>query len=385
MVTCKVSKMASKFQAVSLKDYEAEARKYLSADGLMFYASGSDGEDTLRDNLKAARRYRLRPRVLINVSSVDTSSTILGHPINFPVCVSPSAWHRFAHIDAELTTAKGASEAGVAMAMSSVSSTPSIHLTSSYPNGLFFMQAYVLNSNELQKAMLRDLKENGFKAVVLSVDNVVTSNRRKQFSPSMMEKLHSKEMRLINYLQTEEMRQAEARGGQSYLKAFNHQAHGAPPASLAYIQFVKEASDLPVIVKGILTGKAARLAVENGADAVWISNHGGRQLDFTPSTLDVLSEVVNAVQGSNAEIYIDSGFRTGTDVFKALAMGANAVFIGRPVLWGLAVSGSNGVRDVLEILRDELKLCMALCGCPNVKAISKKHVISENSYLAAKL
>ncbi|KAJ8041677.1 Hydroxyacid oxidase 1 [Holothuria leucospilota] len=388
MVTFRISKMTSQFRAVSLDDYEVEARKYLPADGLAFYTSGSDGEETLRDNTKAARRYRLRPRVLINVSTVDTSSTILGHPVNFPVCVSPSAWHKFAHTEAEMASAKGASEAGVAMTLSSVSTTSKEHLTSSYPNGLFFMQAYVLRSEKLQQVMLRDLKENGFKAVVLTVDCQVLSNRRKQFSSSLTEKVVSKEMRsfrLINYLVTDEMREAEAQGGGFWIQTLFHQAHGAAPTSLEYIQFVKAVSNLPVIVKGILSGKAARLAVENGADAVWISNHGGRQLNFTPSTLDVLSEVADAVKGSSAEVYIDSGFRTGTDVFKALAMGAKAVFIGRPVLWGLAVAGSNGVRDVLEILRDELKLCMTLCGCPNIAAISKSHVISESSYLATKL
>lgn len=374
------------FKAVSLSDYEEEARKRLPADALTFYASGSDGEVTLKENNISARRYRLRPRVLQNVSHVDTSSTILGHPVAFPICVSPSAWHKFAHINAEKETARGAAKAGVAMTVSSVSTVANKHITASNPDGLFFMQAYVMKNRRLQRLMLTNLKEYGFKAVVLSVDCPVISHRRKQFGAEMLGRIESEEMKVINYLQDDpDVKKAYKDGPKAFSNYFFNQVHDSSPVDPEFIRVIKSYSKLPVVVKGILTGKIARLAADHGADAVWVSNHGGRQLDFTPSTLDVLQEVVEAVKGTNTEVYVDSGFRTGTDAFKALALGAKTVFVGRPVLWGLAVKGSDGVCDVLRILQNELAQCMALCGCPNIASISRTHVVAENAYLGSKL
>ncbi|KAJ8042052.1 Hydroxyacid oxidase 2 [Holothuria leucospilota] len=180
--------MTSQFRAVSLGDYELEARKYLSADGLLFYGSGSDGEETLRDNTKVSRKYRLRPRVLINVSTVDTSSKILGHPINFPICISPSAFHRFAHIEGEMASAKGKSFIEMKRITDELKTYRPWHLPLGLLLAFHHIKAYVMKSKELQMAMLRDLKKNGFKGVVLSVDCPVVSTRRKQFGPSMMEK-----------------------------------------------------------------------------------------------------------------------------------------------------------------------------------------------------
>lgn len=358
----------------------------MDGDAIGYINSGSDGENTFRENTASAARYRIRPRVLQGISEVDTTSSILGYSIPFPICVAPTACHRLTNHQAELATAKGVTSAGVVMTLSSVASVRSKEVMSSFPNGLFFMQANVVKDKKLHELMLREAYSQGHKAIVLSVDCAVLSKRRQEASPTLIQRFCMIDTLPINYLQNEEgIQRAWDRGPSAFRDYFMDQTYESTPVDLSIIRWIKRCSKLPVITKGILSGKAARQAVENGADAVWISNHGGRQLDFTPTTLDVLPEVVEALKGTNTEVYIDSGFRSGSDVFKALALGAKCVFVGRPILWGLAVRGPDGVRDILEIMRDELKLCMLLSGCPDIKSITRNHVIKERNYLSAKL
>ncbi|PIK57396.1 putative hydroxyacid oxidase 1 [Apostichopus japonicus] len=234
----------------------------MGGDAIAFYNSGSDGEETLKENRFSSTRYRIRPRIMRGISHVDMTSSILGHSITFPVCVAPSAWHRFANLKGELETAKGVTifhcrcyNAGVVMNLSSVATVRTEEVTSSFPDGLFFMQCYCLGNKRLQELMLREAKRQGFKAIVLSVDCSVISKRRKQFGPSMLERINS-EMLPINYMQNEESsRRAEEEGPAAFLEYFMNMAHGATPVGLDFIRWIKDTSELPVITKGILTGR----------------------------------------------------------------------------------------------------------------------------------
>ncbi|PIK57394.1 putative hydroxyacid oxidase 1, partial [Apostichopus japonicus] len=217
-------------------------------------------------------------------------------------------------------------------------------LSSTYPDGLFLKQTYILKNNNLMRLAMQEAEASGFKAIVITVDSVVRPQHRTlplKDSEFLMTLLSKEENQMVNYIfeEDEESYRAYKEGPLGLTKYMVRQGIRDTPMDIGVIRWVKSVvPNMKVIVKGILTGKAAREAVDNGADAVWVSNHGGRQLDSVPAALDVLSEVVDAVKGTQAEVYIDSGFRTGNDVFKALALGARAVFIGRPVLWGLSVN-----------------------------------------------
>ncbi|XP_022091355.1 hydroxyacid oxidase 1-like [Acanthaster planci] len=361
----KVEKMATLSKPTCLKDFELFARKSLPEPAYVYYRSGSHREQTLRDNELAFQRYRLRPRVLRDVSHRDVRTTLLGQEIAFPVAVAPTAMHCFAHIEGELATARAAKAVGTGMVLSvGTTSTMEDVATASSPNGLLWAQFHLFPDFDIARSIVRKAEENGYRALVLTIDCPVaqrTMGKSLKFPPGKG---------LANFPDT-----AGSCMGQKIAN---------DSATWKDIGWLHSITSLPIVLKGILTGEDAREALKHDIAGIVVSNHGGRNLDGSLATIDTLSEVVEAVRGSNIEVYLDGGVRRGTDVLKALALGARAVFIGRPVLWGLAYDGEGGVRKVLEMIRDEFSLAMALSGCSSVSDITPDLVVKQTSY-AAKL
>jgi len=324
-------------------------------------------------------RLRIRPRVLRGISQVDLSTTILGERITLPVGIAPTATQKLAHPDGERATARAAAKTGTCMILSTVGSMSLEEVTNVAPNSLRWMQLYVLSSQEMTKSIVQRAEKEGYKAIVMTVDATVRGKRQRDVSnhsfllPYLMDIPNIEPAKVTDAKSSSNFEQNKQ---QSSGFVFDTFAKSLFDMSITFetIQWLKNITKLPVLVKGILTADDARKALEYGVDGIIVSNHGGRQLDYVPATIDILPEIVNAVQG-RVEVYVDGGIRTGIDVFKALALGARAVFIGRPAIWGLAYKGEEGVSQVLEILKEELKIAMILSGCASVADIKPSHVM----------
>ncbi len=346
---------------INLLDYETSAKELLSAMTWDYYSSGAGAESTLKDNVDAFQQIKLRPRVLVDVSQRSLQTTILGQQIESPILVAPSAFHCLAHPDGELATAKAANQAGVMMMLSTLS-TKSLEEVSEVRQGLNpnvgqIFQLYVHRDRGLTRALVERAEAAGFCAICLTVDTPLLGKRERD---SRNQFTLPPELELANFrgleLAVDGGKQAE-----SGLFAY-FQQQVSPAITWADLDWLASISTLPIIVKGILRSDDAVRAIEHGARALVVSNHGGRQLDESVCTINALPEVVSAVDG-RCEVLLDGGIRRGVDILKALALGANAVLIGRPILWGLSVAGAEGVGHILQILSDELDLAMALSGC----------------------
>ena len=340
---------------VDLSALQERARELLGPGAADYFDGGADDELTLRESEEAWRRLRLRPHVLRDVSTVTTGTTVLGTRVAAPVLAAPSAAHGLAHPEAELATARGCAAAGSLMVVSTRGSTPLEEVAREAGAAPAWFQVYIMRDRELTAEMVRRVAAAGYTALVLTVDAPLLGRRLRDVRNGYRLPPAMSLVNLGGDLAAELERADRARQD--------------PAVTPDDIDWLAELSGLPVVVKGVLRGDDAILAVEAGAAAVWVSNHGGRQLDGTVVAAEVVPEIVAAV-GNRVEVYADGGIRRGTDVLKALALGARAAFVGRPVLWGLAVDGAGGVRGVLDGLRDELALAMALAGCPTLDAVT---------------
>lgn len=344
---------------VSVRDAEAAARAALPPMYFDYIAGGAEDERTLRANEEAYARRLLRPRVLTDVSRVETATTLLGASLAAPLIVAPSALHRMYHPDGEAGTYRAASRAGALMTVSSAGSVPLEDVARAAAGPRWF-QLYAFRERAVVATLVQAAVEAGYRALVLTVDVQVLGRRERDMRNAMT---LPDGIRMANF---------ERRFGD--LPAETAHAHLANVANPALtwndLVWLRGLSDLPVIVKGILAPEDARLAVAHGAAAVWVSNHGGRQLDGAIAALDALPEIAAAVAG-RAPVIVDGGIRRGTDIVKALALGANAVAVGRPVLYGLAGAGEAGAFRVLTMLREELAVALALCGVASVHAMPR--------------
>jgi isopentenyl diphosphate isomerase/L-lactate dehydrogenase-like FMN-dependent dehydrogenase len=331
-------------EPVNVWDYERLAEEKLDANALAYFVGGAGDEVTLRDNLAAFERRKLRPRVLVDVAEVSTATTVLGTEIALPVLIAPLAMQRMAHPDGEEATARAAATAGTIMCLSSAATCAPAELTS----GHRWFQVYVWRPRAKTEQAIEEAVASGYSALVLTVDVPYLGRRERDLRI---------DFKVPEHLTVQ---------GNLFGEGFD------PAVSWRDLEWLA-GYGLPVIVKGLLTAEDAKLACEHGAAAVVVSNHGGRQLDGVPASLDVLEEVVAAVDG-RAEILLDGGVRRGTDVLKALALGARAVLIGRAMVYGLAVAGEQGVSDVLRMFRDEIRLGLALLGCASPADVSRAHV-----------
>jgi 4-hydroxymandelate oxidase len=343
----------------NLADYEREAAERLPREVLDYYASGANDEWTLRENRAAFERLRLFYKVLVDVSQRSLATTLLGHPLSMPIAIAPTAFHRLAHPDGELATARAAGQAGTLMILSTLSNTRVEEVVAAATGPVWF-QLYVYRDRGATRALVERVEAAGVSALVLTVDAPLLGRRERDVKnrfvlpPGLC----------IENMLPEGLHELPAPQIDSGLAAYF--ANMLEPAltwkDLAWLGSVTK---LPILVKGVVRADDALRAVEHGAKGVVVSNHGGRQLDGSPATIDALPPIVRAI-GDRSLVLMDGGIRRGTDVLKALALGAKAVLLGRPVLWGLAVDGEAGVHHVLQLLRDELDLALALAGVPSI-------------------
>ena len=325
---------------VTVEDYEPVARERLPKDVFDFVAGGAGNEWTLAENRLAFDRWVLRPRVLRGAGEADPSTTVLGTPVAFPVLIAPWAYQGMAHADGELATARAAAAAGIIMVVSSttVNFLEDVAAASSGPK---WWQLYVFQDRAATTEMLHRVAEAGFGAICLTVD-----------VPQLG------------------LRHRDTRNGFEIPLGMNvSNLMYAGDLSWDDLPWIRNAAPgLPLLLKGILTAEDAELAVRAGVDGIVVSNHGGRQLDGCAAGISALPEVVDAV-GGRIPVLMDGGVRRGTDVVKALALGASAVMVARPAAWGLAAAGEAGVGGVLRILREEFENAMVLTGCRAVDEI----------------
>ncbi len=346
----------------NVADYERIARERLDPGAYGYFAGGAGDEYTLRENVEAYRRWQLRPRTLVDVGTATTATTVLGTEVSMPLLVAPVAFQRMAHPDGEPGMARAAAAARTLMILSTLATSTPAELAAAAPGAPRWFQLYCFRDRGVTRALIDQAEEAGFGAIALTVDVPRLGRRERD-------------------LRTGFVIPAEVTVP-SFAAATGKAAPGTPADMFSLMDPTVDWEDLeelvsecnlPVLVKGIVTAEDAALAADHGAAGVVVSNHGGRQLDGAPATIDALPEVVDAVEG-RIEVIVDGGIRRGTDVVKALALGARAVLAGRAPLWGLAARGEQGAREVLELLREEIELAMVLAGASSPGALTRSHV-----------
>lgn len=363
---------------VALADFEPAARAAMDPAAFDYVAGGAWDEITLADNEAAWRRRRLRPRVLTDVGRIDPSTTMLGASTAMPLAIAPMAAHGLAHPDAELAMARAAAVARVPFTLSTMSTRSIEEVAAAAPDAIRWFQLYTQADPSRTRELVERAALAGYGAIVVTVDLPRLGYRdRDRRSGFDLAGPHG------NFV--------EAAGGATDAGRVHAGASGfdrletGGDAALAWrdLAVIRSWSGLPIVLKGILTGEDARLAVEHGADAIVVSNHGGRQLDRVPAALDVLEEVVDAVAGrSQAEIWVDGGVRRGLDVAIAVALGARGVLLGRPAMWALAAAGQAGVERALAILREEFEICLTLLGVATPSDLRPAHIASNGTVIA---
>lgn len=369
-------------ESVSLIELEALARQVLPQSYFDYYAGGAADELTLRRNRSDFAQIKLRPRMLKDISHIDTSTSALGNALTSPICIAPTAFHGLAHSEGELATARAAARMDTLMTLSTLSNYALEEVIAAGPHHMWF-QLYVYKDREITKDLVKRASESGYKALVVTVDSPSLGKRERDLKNGFHLPFHLQAKNLEKFLLHEIKEEGQGRNSlASYIASLYDR-------SLTWkdLSWIASLSDLPVLVKGIVRGDDAALAIQHGAKGIIVSNHGGRQVDTTLSGIEALIEVTAELEAKKlaadkAEVYMDGGIRRGTDVIKALALGARAVFIGRPVLYGLALDGETGVERVLQILQDELKLAMSLCGTASLADINKDHLRLPNSFLS---
>jgi len=349
---------------VSLADFEPLARAVMEPSAFGYVAGGSWDEVSLHENIAAWRRRRFRPRVLVDVSGVDPSSTFLGGPTALPVAVAPMAFQSLAHRDGEIEAARGAAAAGIPYTLSTTSSQPIEAVAAGAPGGTLWFQLYTQADPAVTRSLVERAETAGYRAIILTVDLPVLGYRDRDRRAGFLLP------HMGNFADVPASHGRAARDTPSRL----HAPGMEPTLVWADLATIRSWSSLPLVLKGILTAEDARLAVEHGADAIVVSNHGARQLDRVPATVDVLAEVVTAVAG-RAEVWVDGGIRRGLDIAIARALGAQGVLIGRPIYWALAAGGAAGVERAIAILREAFALALALLGGPTTADIGPSHLV----------
>ncbi len=348
---------------VTLADFEPLARAAMDGPAFHYVAGGSWEELSLVENEAAWRRRRFRPRVLVDVETIDPGTTLLGSPSAMPVAVAPMAVQALAHPDAECATARGAAAAGVPFTLSTTSSRSIEEVAQAAPDGTRWFQLYAQADPTRTRSLVERAASAGYRAIVLTVDLPVLGfrerDRRSGFDLPPLGNLPEPDP-------------TDAAAARSRLEEHDQRImSGLDWDDLATI---RSWSTLPLVLKGILTAEDARLAVEHGADGIVVSNHGARQLDRVPAPVDVLAEVVEAVD-FRAEVWVDGGVRRGLDIAIALALGARGVLIGRPIYWALAAGGQAGVERALAILKEEFEIALALLGTPRPVDLGPSHLV----------
>ncbi|MEU7168801.1 alpha-hydroxy acid oxidase [Streptomyces morookaense] len=348
---------------VTLDDYRTAARGLVEPSAWDYIDGGSGDETTLHESEAAYRRHRLRPRVLVDVSRCDTRTTLLGSTVQLPVGIAPMAFHGLVTPEAELACVRAAGEAGALMVVSTFSGTPLEDLARA-AGGPLWMQLYVFRHRPTTETLVRRAEAAGYRALVVTVDTPRMARRPRdlrngfRLPPGVTPANFGSEI------------SAGLHAGTAGASALGTHAERHHDAAFTWddLAWLRSLTPLPIVLKGVLTAEDADRAAALGVEAIVVSNHGGRQLDGAVTALEALPEVVAATAG-RCEVLVDGGIRRGTDVLVALALGARAVLVGRPVLWGMAVDGADGAREVLSVLGAELENALALCGRPDLASV----------------
>lgn len=346
---------------LSVADYARAACSVLSKDVLDYCEGGALDEITLRENVAGWERLKLYYHVLAGVGPRELTTTVLGRPISMPIAIAPTAFHKLACPDGEIAAARAAKEVGTLFILSSLSNTAMEAVFAEAGSPRWF-QLYIYKEPEVTRSLVHRAEAAGAEAIVLTVDapGLGTRERDMRNRFTLPEGLCVEN---LSPLGKAKMPEVKGSGLAAYVRD-----NFKSDLSFEDLDWLCGCTHLPVIVKGVCRGDDARRIAEHGAKAIVVSNHGGRQLDTAPATCEVLPHVVDAA-GDRCEIYVDGGIRRGSDILKAIALGARAVLIGRPILWGLSVSGQEGATNILEILRRELDEAMLLCGCTKLSDI----------------
>ncbi|NXJ76040.1 HAOX1 oxidase, partial [Trogon melanurus] len=360
---------------VCIADFEEYAKKFLPKSVYDYYRSGADDQETLADNVAAFSRWKLYPRVLRDVSVMDLSTSVLGQKISMPVCVGATAMQRMAHADGETATAKACHAMGTGMMLSSWATSSIEEVAEAAPAGLRWLQLYMYKDREVTKSLVKRAERAGYKGIFVTVDTPFLGRRIDDVRNEFQLPPH---LGLKNFSSSDlAFSSGKDFGRNSGLAVYVAKAIDAS-INWEDIKWLRGLTSLPIVTKGILRADDAKEAVKIGVNGILVSNHGARQLDGVPATvstlpmhkIDVLPEIVDAVEGK-VEVFLDGGVRKGTDILKALALGARAVFIGRPLIWGLVYQGEEGAKEVLQMLKEEFRLAMALTGCQRVEEIGR--------------
>ncbi|NWH66708.1 HAOX1 oxidase, partial [Geococcyx californianus] len=375
---------------VCIADFEEYAKKFLPKSVYDYYRSGADDQETLADNVAAFSRWKLYPRVLRDVSEMDLSTSVLGQKISMPICVGATAMQRMAHADGETATAKACRAMGTGMMLSSWATSSIEEVAEAAPDGLHWLQLYVYKDREVTKSLVKRAERAGYKGIFVTVDTPFLGRRIDDVRNKFQLPPH---LRLKNFSSSDlAFSSRKDFGENSGLAVYVAEAIDAS-VNWEDIKWLRGLTSLPIVAKGILRADDAKEAVKIGVNGILVSNHGARQLDGVPATvstsvilvslfqIDVLPEIVEAVEGK-VEVFLDGGVRKGTDIVKALALGAKAVFIGRPLIWGLVYQGEEGAKEILQMLKEEFRLAMALTGCRRVKEIGRTLIRRHQEFLS---
>jgi 4-hydroxymandelate oxidase len=355
--------------AVSLADFEPLARAVMDPAAFDYVAGGAWDELSLEENVAAWRRRRFRPRVLVDVTGVDPSTTLLGRPVSMPVAVAPMAAHGLGHPDGELATARAAAAAGVPFTLSTMSSRSIEEVAAAAPDGTNWFQLYTQRDPGRSRSLVERAAAAGYQAVVVTVDLPILGYRERDRRTGFdLPGPHG------NF--TDETGDATHAGGVHAAGFDMLDDRFESGLTWSDVATIRSWSPLPLVLKGILTAEDACLAAEHGIDAIVVSNHGARQLDRVQAPADVLGEIAAAVAG-RTEIWVDGGVRRGLDIAVALALGARGVLVGRPLFWALAAGGQAGVERALAILAEELTIALALLGTPTPDAVTPAHLVAD--------
>jgi 4-hydroxymandelate oxidase len=341
-----------------------------------YVRSGGGDEISMRENRRDFEQLQLTPNILVDVSRLDTRVSLFGSELESPILLAPVAYHRLYHPEGELATARGASAAGAAFVISTFTTTAIDEIAKNTQRPIWF-QLYVQRDRAFTKDMVQRAVAAGCKAVCLTVDTPVLGCRYSQLSfglPKGIECVHLRGLDVSGLDVSVQAPGPKAQRGRIFDPIFD------PSFNWNDMEWLRSIAGVPVLVKGVLNPEDGKRAVEYGADGVIVSNHGGRNLDTVPSTIEALPRVVEAVAG-RIPVMLDSGIRRGTDVLAALALGAKAVFIGRPYVYGLAAGGAQGVERVINILRDEFERAMALTGRCSIAAIDSSVLLRHEANL----
>ncbi|XP_034478210.1 peroxisomal (S)-2-hydroxy-acid oxidase GLO5-like [Drosophila innubila] len=359
---------------VCVSDFELKANLKLEKNALDYYKNGAGEQVTVELNHEAYKRLRLRPRFLRDVSHLDVSCEIFGEHLQWPLGIAPSAMQKLAHPDGEIGMARAAGKAGSIYILSTLSTTSLEDLAAAAPETCKWFQLYIYKDRSVTEQLVKRAERSDFKALVVTIDTPINGDRRADAKNKFCLPPH---LCLANFQGEMAQGVVSAMGG-SGLNEYVA-SHYDPSITWKDIKWLQQLTHLPIILKGILTAEDAELARDHGCSGIIVSNHGGRQLDTAPATIEALPEIVAAV-GKDLVVMLDGGIMQGNDIFKALALGAKTVFIGRPALWGLATNGQAGVEQLLSVMRDDFEITMKLTGCPTLADIKSTMVVHESFY-----